>query len=84
MILYGWPELVASVGGEKRKDTILSNMFVGVLRVDEGFDGFVDEELDGFIEGYLSDGMDWWYDKEIVRGLARALLEHFGNQYETH
>lgn len=37
-----------------------------------------DEELDGFIEGYLSDGMDWWYDKEIVRGLARALLEHFG------
>ena len=42
-----------------------------------------DEELDGFIEGYLSDGMDWWYDKEIVRGLARALLEHFGRTDDT-
>ena len=55
MILYGWPELVASVGGEKRKDTILSNMFVGVLRVDEGFDGFVDEELDGFVDEELDE-----------------------------
>ena len=39
-----------------------------------------DEELDGFIKGYLLDGEDWWYDEEIVRGLARALLEHFGDE----
>ena len=39
-----------------------------------------DEELDNFIQGYLSDGEDWWYDEEIVRGLARALLEHFGDE----
>ena len=39
-----------------------------------------DEELDNFILGYLSDGEDWWYDKEIVRGLARALLECFGDE----
>jgi len=38
-----------------------------------------DEELDGFIEGYLVDGEDWcYYEKEILRGLARALLENFG------
>jgi len=39
-----------------------------------------DEELDNFIQGYLSDGEDWWYDEEIVRGLARALLECFGDE----
>ena len=37
-----------------------------------------DEELDGFIEGYLRYCVDLWYNTEIVRGLARALLEEFG------
>ena len=58
MISYGRPELVASAGGEKSKDTILSNMFVGVLRVGEVFDEVFGGEPDGFVDEELDEGFD--------------------------
>ena len=42
-----------------------------------------DEELDEFIKGYFFDDEDWWYDEDIVRGLARAILD-IADELEAH
>jgi hypothetical protein len=38
-----------------------------------------DEELDAFIYGFFFED-DWYYNTEMERGLARAVLAKWGNQ----
>jgi hypothetical protein len=38
-----------------------------------------DEDLDAFIYGFFFED-DWYYNTEMERGLARAVLAKWGNQ----
>ena len=42
-------------------------------------EGPTDEELDAFIYGFFFED-DWYYNTEMERGLARAVLAKWGNQ----
>ena len=42
-------------------------------------EGPTDEDLDAFIYGFFFED-DWYYNTEMERGLARAVLAKWGNQ----